>query len=210
MSNETRFESIEQNLRILRQNDDFYASSGKFGQKGQSLIEVIIAITVGVFVVMSLVFATIFSLRNANFSKASAQATKLAQEGIERVRSGRDRNLAISSGEGLGSVNSWDGDVTGAGALWAYQIEGSCGSSVVPVTYCYLNVSPQGILSYLAVDSKIPEGAEEIPGTNFKRVVILSDEPLTYYLQKTVTSIVSWKDFAGEHESKLTTILRRK
>lgn len=180
-------------------------------ESGQSLVEVIIAITVGIFVVMSLVFATIFSLRNANFSKTSAQATKLAQEGIERVKYGRDRNLTINSNGGLGSVNSWDGDASGVGSIWDYLIEGNCGSSTSPVTYCYLNVSSQGELTYLTVDSKIPSLAEQIPPDNpaFKRVIILSDDSATYNLQKTVTSIVQWRDFAGEHESKLTTILRK-
>ncbi|KKQ78266.1 MAG: hypothetical protein US99_C0027G0005 [Candidatus Daviesbacteria bacterium GW2011_GWF2_38_6] len=63
--------------------------------KGQTLIEVIVVAMVGILVVTALTFAVIFSLRNASFAKNQSQATKLAQEGIERVRGLRDRNGAV-------------------------------------------------------------------------------------------------------------------
>lgn len=176
-------------------------------QAGQSLIEVIIAATVGVLVVTALTFATIFSLRNASFAKNSAQATKLAQEGIERVRSGRDRNLAIGR---LGSITSWDGSSSVAcsgptvksDSIWCYQINSTCNPN------CYFNVTNAGALKSLGAGSSIPAFAELIL-PNFKRVVILSDDESSYTDQKKVTVVVQWTDFAGPHESKLTTILRR-
>jgi DNA-binding NarL/FixJ family response regulator len=42
---------------------------------------------VAIIVVGALTFATIASLRNAQFSQNQAQATKLAQEGLEKVKS---------------------------------------------------------------------------------------------------------------------------
>lgn len=178
-------------------------------EAGQSLTEVIIAATVGVFVVTALTFATIFSLRNASFAKNSSQATKLAQQGLEWVRTGRDRNECINNL--ASSVNSWDGDSSdttcfGAGSIWTYQINGNCGNTTAnPPTYCFFKVNSTGVLQYIGITSSLAEG---IPQANpvFKRAVILSDYSTD---QKKVTVIVTWSDVAGPHESRLSTILRR-
>lgn len=185
-----------------------------YQQKGQSLLEVIVAVAVGILVVSALVFATIFSLRNANFAKNQTQATKYAQAGIERVRVGRDRNLNIIHSGALGNVSSWKGDINGNGAVWNYQINGNCGNTTInPPVYCYFNVSNIGELTYLSAATSMPSGAEPIPPPpstpQFFRAVILSDDPSTYTAQKTITVIVRWSDFSGDHESRLTTILRK-
>lgn len=132
------------------------------GENGNSLLEVLVAATVGVLVVTALTFATIFSIRNARFAQNSAQATKLAQEGLEKVRTQRDRRI----------INLW--------------------SMTCP---CRFNLS--GTLVEAAADI-----FEEIPP--FKRQILTEDPRAD---QKKVTSRVIWQDFAGEHESKLTTIL---
>lgn len=174
-------------------------------QNGQSLIEVIVACVVGILVVMALTYATLFSLRNANFAKTSAQATKLAQEGLERVRTGRDRNQQISGG--LGTVTSWNGDTTGSGSIWSYPIKANC------ITNLYFNVNASGILQYLACTAT-PSSAESVG--QFKRVIILSDDLNRdgvanddYQNQKEVTIVVTWTDSTGPHESKLASVLRR-
>ncbi len=166
-------------------------------EAGQSLIEVLVAITVGILVVSALTFATIFSLRNAGAAKASAQATKLAQEGIERVRTGRDRNIAITGNFQLGSqsITSWDDP-----DLWANRISSNCTPN------CYFNVNSSGQLQYLTAASSLPQTAES--SGQFKRAVILSDDA-GYQTEKRVTAIVTWTDFSGSHKSELTTILRK-
>ncbi len=60
-------------------------------QRGQSLIEVLVAITVGIFVVVALINAAVAAMRNAQYAKNQNIATKLAQEGMEQVRAVRDR-----------------------------------------------------------------------------------------------------------------------
>lgn len=72
-----------------------------WSEKGQTLIELIVVIAVIIVVVAALTFATIASLRNANFSQNQAQATKLAQEGLEKVRILRDRD---TTGAGIWST----------------------------------------------------------------------------------------------------------
>lgn len=163
-------------------------------EKGQSLMEVVVALTVGILVVTALTFATLFSVRNAGFSKASIQATKLAQEGLERVRSGRDKNADITGGfQPYGNpVTEWNDD-----NLWS-QISGS--SDCIP--NCYFNISSSGELQYIGTT---PLSAQVVG--QFKRVIILSDDLTTYSTRKKVTAVVRWTDASGPHESKLTTIL---
>lgn len=177
--------------------------------KGQTLIEVIVAMTVGILVVMALVLATIFSLRNASFAKNSAQATKLAQEGIERVRMGRDGNSEINISGSSPSVTSWNGSITAsfcsgssgskADSIWCGRVSDKCGSS----SDCFFNVTRDGKLHFLINGLAGSESIEP----NFKRAVILYDTDIPD--QKKVTVIVTWTDFAGPHESRLITILRR-
>ena len=165
-------------------------------EKGQSLMEVVVALTVGILVVTALTFATLFSFINASFSKASVQATKLAQEGLERVRSSRDKNAKINppltiNGDTIDSWNNPD--------LWSNQIGPNCAPN------CYFNVDADGTLKHLTAAASIPSGAEQVG--QFRRVITLSDDLTSYSTQKKVTAIVTWTDAAGSHESKLTTIL---
>lgn len=177
--------------------------------KGQTLIELIIVVAVSVIIIGALVFAIIASLRNAQFSKNQSLATKLAQEGIERVRSGRDRNKCIDN---LGdTVKSWNGNNSSCpgGSIWNYQIYNGCGSGG---TACYFKFisNTDGDLSYLTSSSTFPSGVEDIYGNGqFKRAIVLNDDSDTYTTQKTVTALVQWTDFSGPHQSKLSTILRK-
>lgn len=171
----------------------------KTKQKGQTLVELIVVIAVVIIVVGALTFATIASIRNARFSTNYAQATKLAQEGLERVRSGRDRNNLISGSFTLGSgtVDNWqDPD------LWSNSISANC----IPVCYFKLKNPPSipGEIEFIGTSTLL---AEQI--SSFKRSIVLSDTALSFSVEKIVTATVSWTDFSGTHESRLTTILRK-
>ncbi len=183
-------------------------------QKGQTLLEVIIVMAIAVIIIGALVFAIVAALRNAQFSKNQTQATKLAQEGIELVRTGRDQNKDITGFSiGTNAITSWRGNDTdcpgNSSSIWCSQIQGSCGnSSISPPTSCYFNISIGGVLNYLSAQTTVPTSAETI--SQFKRAIIITDDSSSYSLQKTVTSVVTWRDFSGIHESRLTTILRKK
>lgn len=60
--------------------------------RGQSLLEVIVALAVVLLVVIALVRAVVTAVRSSDFAKKSAQASSFAQEGMEKVRSYRDQN----------------------------------------------------------------------------------------------------------------------
>ena len=187
-----------------------------YSDKGQSLMELVVVIAVIIIVVAALTFATIASLRNANLAKNQAQATKLAQEGLERVRTGRDRKRPIFV-IGIATVDSW----SGTGPIWGYHISGDCDRpDLTPAGLCYFNVDSTGQLDNKAFAStSFPSLSEGIPSDNpvFRRVILLSDDLNhdknfsndDFQNQKEVTAIVNWIDFAGSHESRLTTILRK-
>src|SRR3989344_6359338 len=58
----------------------------KYKEKGQSLVEAIIALTAAILVVSSIIAAVIIALNNAQYSKYQNLATQYAQEGIEVVK----------------------------------------------------------------------------------------------------------------------------
>lgn len=191
-------------------------------EKGQTLLELVVVVAVSVIIVGALVFATIASLRNAQFSKNQALATKLAQEGIERVRIGRDRNICINNMTGFTPpVNSWNGESSntgcpGPGAIWSYHISGDCDRpDLTPPALCVFNIGPSGQLTLIisgfqpTASNPLPSGAETPSGsTAFKRVILLSDKD-DFGNQKEITAVVAWTDFSGYHESRITTVLRR-
>lgn len=59
-------------------------------EEGQSLIEVIIALTIAVIVILALVRVTVTSIRNAAFARNRSQATRYSQEWMEEAREMRD------------------------------------------------------------------------------------------------------------------------
>lgn len=61
-------------------------------QKGQGLIELLIALTVIILALLSLAAVSIVSVRNADFAKKKSKAAKYAQEGMENIRALRDES----------------------------------------------------------------------------------------------------------------------
>jgi len=61
-------------------------------KNGQSLVEILLALAVTVTVILALVRVSVRSLKNANFAKNKALATKYAQEWIEEARELRDED----------------------------------------------------------------------------------------------------------------------
>lgn len=57
---------------------------------GQSLVEVVVGLALAILVLGGLINAVVTSLRNSNFAKSQATATKLGQQRMEWVRINRD------------------------------------------------------------------------------------------------------------------------
>lgn len=73
--------------------------------KGQSLVEAVVAIGLVTLVLVALISAITFSLANAQYSRNKSIATKYAQEAIEAMRKLRDA--------GWPAFYTWANDTTG-------------------------------------------------------------------------------------------------
>ena len=67
----------------------------KLNEKGQSLVEALIALGVAVIVVSAMAVAAITSVNNADFSKYQNLATNYAQQGLEVMRQQAQSNWAF-------------------------------------------------------------------------------------------------------------------
>lgn len=140
-----------------------------------------------VLVISALTITTIIGLRNSQLSQNQTQATKLAQEGLEKVRSLRSRNQSVCLD--LNSPIPWD-SIFAADLAQKKEFKlNGVGCSDPSGNYLVTSAAPD-----LAPTSALP----------FTRRL---------YLQKTspkqinVTSTVSWTDYSGSHQSELITIL---
>ncbi len=61
-------------------------------KNGQSLIEVVVTMAIAVLIITGLVFTAGEAIKNAQFSKSQALATKYAEEGLEKIRAFRDQS----------------------------------------------------------------------------------------------------------------------
>ncbi len=175
-------------------------------ENGQTLIELIVVVSVSVIVVGALVFATIASLRNAQFSKNQAQATKLAQEGLEKVRSARDRYGSIT-GFGDSITYSWNSSpALPIVSIWNYRLPPCTSPSNNYFEIIDVPNTPSQ-LNYIQCSSTFPSISENPLGDGkLRRDIILSDTSMPG-TEMSVTAIVKWTDFSGDHQSQLQTVL---
>lgn len=163
--------------------------------KGQSLLEITIAIGVAVLVISALTITTLIGLRNSQFSQNQILATKYAQEGLEKVKSMRLRNEIVCTNGGL-TQRTWI--ASDPSNMWGLAID-----ATTPTTFyidpsasptCKLSDSP-GLIS----------SEDPITGTIFTRRILISD--YSGSTQKKFVSKVAWTDSTGTHKSEISTIL---
>jgi type II secretory pathway pseudopilin PulG len=195
----------------------------KLNNKGQTLIEVLIAVAVGTLIVASLLGLAARSNRNANFARASGQASKLAQQGLEIVRnieSLNDDGAIIDDPAGCAApCDEWTD-------LYTVDLD------LVNDKQEFVLLSPGGVCS--TTNSSwcldIDPDPEEIThdNFNFKRTVEISDTPWDEGLggasychttqppdpnlfdethAKQVTVKVTWDDPTGSHETSVATCI---
>ncbi len=178
-----------------------------YSERGQTLLEMVVVIAVALLVISALTFATIASLRNSQFAKNQSQATKLAQGGIEKVRALRDRDGSVIFEYRSGGSDLKTEKFSG---LWALNMSKDCGEHA-----CYLKLTQDPLTKtdvLRRVNDDVMEDKSDLDYEqidNFKRQIQISDLEVTYGVEKTVTAVVVWNDFAGDHESRITTILRK-
>ena len=159
------------------------------GSKGQTLLELVVSLGLGLIVVSALVITTTSGLKNSQFSQDQAKATELAQEGLESVRTIADRNCKVVIG---GNTYYW---YNKAPLIWdnLHQLVGGpnfgFSTSPDPAVCSLTEVSPP----FELVDNR------------FRRHINL----VRLGSDIRVTAVVTWSDFSGSHNSSLITILSR-
>lgn len=195
----------------------------KLNQKGQSLIEVVVALSVAAVIITALLIVVITSLRNAQLSQTQSRATKYAQEGLERVRAIRDRDGAVSSFTLGTQANSLSGCASGTPSkfsdLFCNNLSNICPTAPSGSGYtgnvCYFKVDPS-TLSLIYAPGPSNQAEDILDGTNktglTREIVIFdnnSSDPNAYKSEKLVIVKVRWSDSSGPHESNLQTLLTK-
>lgn len=173
-------------------------------QKGQALLEVAISVGIAIILVAAIAITTVIGLKNSQFAKNQAQATKLAQEGIERVRSVRNRDYVVCI-PGPPAISKWSD-------VWSYPFGRISTGCTTTCTYILKNNPPDqcsqtATQSPFWIKQAISTTETETLLGNFRRQILIEDTDVPS--QKKVTSRVSWSDFSGDHKSELVTILSR-
>ncbi len=170
---------------------------------GQSLLEVAMAVGVVIVVVTALTTVTLNGLRNSQFAQNQSQATKLAQDALEKVRTIRDREGMVNS-----SATTWSGffPVNCAISDCYFQLgvqttDGSSCTNTVPL--------PTNTPSCLKSYGSFLLASEQLLN-KFTRTIQIHYSNISSPCaadQKKVMVTVSWQDASGKHQSYLETIL---
>jgi Tfp pilus assembly protein PilV len=181
-------------------------------QQGQSLLELVVGIGMVTVVVGAIAVISLSSLRNTQFSKNQIQATKLAQQNIELVRTIKNSNFGVctqySQTAGAGTCSTWQ-DIWNVNFGTYSDTTNTC-SGAIP--YCTFNIiySCTALVAAGVTETKPIclnySATRAATGVNFTSSVIIEDEAAG---QKKVTSRVYWTDTTGEHSSNLVTILSK-
>ncbi len=159
----------------------------KLTHLGQSLLEVIVLIGLALVIVTGLTVVTVNGLKNSQFSQNKAQATRLAQEGIDCVRTVRDKNWTVTIS---GTAYYWYNTTP---FIWTFPIS-------TPRTFSIL---PGCIgLTESATDTSLSTAYS----STFTRVITIQDFNGNTN-QKRITVVVRWNDISGQHQSQLVTVL---
>lgn len=153
-----------------------------FNWKGQSLIEVVVALAVVIMLAISLVATTLLVQKASKNASDTTKATKLVQQNIEQVRIFRDRN--VGGFDTLPASGCFRIDTSGADpASW----------NLVPLASC----TPIP-----------PPGAEVLVfnNTTFSRWLSFAAPTST---EKTLTVVVSWSDSSGIQQVSNSTFLSK-
>lgn len=166
--------------------------------KGQTLIELVIALGLILIVITAITLTNIGGLRGSQFSQHQVVATKLAQEALDITRSIRDKGGTVC-GPAANTTNNFSG-------LWPISAcPAPSGCKYVLMTTagsCSGSPSSQFWLSSSANPEIIFQN-----NLNFQRQITIFDNVAS---QKEIKVTVTWVDESGSHQSNLSSFLTEK
>lgn len=160
-------------------------------ESGQSLIEVLAALTVTSVVIVALVVVSLSGLKNSQFAQNQAKATKYAQDLIEKVKAIKDRNLEVEfQGNGERYTVSLSEFFHNGDQFKCPDVDNPC--------YFQLD---SGTLS---LSETTPDSRHEISGDLFTYEIAMWRSTTQ---EENIRVKVLWQDAQGEHESNLQTVM---
>lgn len=187
--------------------------------KGQSLLELVVGISLIAAILTALVITTTQSLINTQFSRSQSQATKLAQENLEKVRTIKiaSYGVCLSGEDPLVDCSTWE-------EIWLTTFGNYPACATPPLsppgcTFKFLDVldggckviDNQGIEKQMPICLSYSDNAVLLGATGsvFTGQVIIEDEADAATTQKRVTSRVFWTSPTGQHSSDLVTVFSK-
>lgn len=172
---------------------------------GQSLLELVISIGLILIIITAVTILTVNGLKNSQFSRNQVQATKLAQEGVEKMRTIRDNNFTIcgwaSSANTVAPNGLWSAACPAGCRYILQQTAGTCGAT--PTSALWVNFT---------ASSSLFESVN-IGGIIYQRVITVTNgtdlSGAANVNVKRINVTVTWTDSSGTHNSNVETILSR-
>lgn len=164
-------------------------------QSGQSLVEVLVVLTLAIIIMVALVIVILTGLKNSQLAQSQTKATKYAQDAIEQITTLRDRDSTLKL-TGVEPDPKFSYLYTLDFALVNTCISAKCyfklGSDLTP--------SLQQISNFELIDHDLGDGG-------LVRQIYLENGSGAD--EKKLTVKVLWSDSSGVHESNLQTFLTK-
>ncbi len=166
---------------------------------GQSLLEITIVLGVAAAIIVAISSITIQGLSDSTYAQNQLQATKFAQDGIEKIRSFRNNNTLACIGA---QQYRWIGQTN---SLFGNQMDVICGAT------CHFILEDNACGTKMLGQKPSASSWEKVDTDGvFSRRIEMEDyveSGVTRKNLKKVTVYVRWSDRSGDHESTLVTIL---
>lgn len=167
-------------------------------ESGQSLVEVLVALVVATVVIVALIVTVLTGLKNSQFAQKQSQATRVAQDALDKIKTIRDRNGTI-----VYDSSNYD-FLTPPSLSSIFTVNLS--APVACNGACYYRLLWDGGTSQWTLDQLTVDPKSESLSEGLTRQILISDDA-SFGTQKYITVKVIWSDSSGEHESNLQTIL---
>lgn len=165
-------------------------------EAGQSLIEVLAALTATAVVIIALATVSISGLKNSQFAQNQTKATKYAQNLLEKVKTIKERNLSVTF---MGADNSsYNATLS---EFFYNNDENKCPDVDNP---CYFQLRETDPNNPLDLIETTPTSRYSIPGETLVYEIAMWRAAVQ---EENVRVKVFWKDNQGEHNSNLQTVL---
>lgn len=147
-------------------------------ESGQSLFEVVLALSVIALIIIAVVILATLSIRNSDYSRNKTLATRYSQEALEWLRGQRDTNWSTFYGKAGAAPN---------GSTWCLNTEPLPQTWTIPSGSCTTG-------TFITTNNVLVRNGVLIQGS-------VNGSPVVYANVK-----VSWSDGSGTHEvSSVTT-----